>query len=241
MFVVTGATSGIGHATAQALAARGHPVMAVGRCVEALRRLADSHPEGIQTTCADLSTDAGVNVVVEALQPCAKIDGLVHAAGSAVPLGSYQDFNAEDLSHHMAVHVAAPVALNNCLRDKLQGTRIVYLDSYSANSPRVGWSTYSIVKAAARMAARAAAAEMGESTVIRVFPGAVRTPLVETVLASTAPSETTEAFRKIQAEGKMAEAAELGEYLADILLRASEEQICIRESWDFNNPEDRIF
>lgn len=241
LFVITGATSGIGRATASALAARGRKVMAVGRSGEGLRMLTDGYPACLQTVCADLSTASGINTVVEALQSCAKIDGLVHAAGSAVALSSYQDFDAEALSHHMSVHVAAPIALNNRLRAKLEGTRIVYLDSYSANAPRGGWATYSIVKAAARMSARAAAAEMPESTVIRVFPGGVRTPLVEAVLASTVPGETVEAFRKMQAEGKMAEPEEVGAYLADILLRASDEQTGSRESWDFNNPEDRIF
>ncbi len=241
VFLVTGATSGIGQATARALAARGNAVMAIGRSVEGLRRLADTYPACLQTICADLSGDSGISTVVDALQSCAKIDALVHAAGSAVPLASYQDFDAEALSHHMSVHVCAPVVLNNRLQSKLEGARIVYLDSYSANAPRVGWSTYSIVKAAARMAARAAAAEMVESTVIRVFPGGVRTPLVEAVLASTTPGETVEAFRQMQTDGKMAEAEEVGEYLADILLRANDDQIGSRESWDFNNPEDRIF
>lgn len=82
---------------------------------------------------------------------------------------------------------------------------------------------------------------MKESTVIRVFPGGGRTPLVEAVLASTTSSETIHAFRKIQSEGTLVEAEAVGEYLADILLRASNDQISSRESWDFNNPEDRIF
>lgn len=241
MFVITGASSGIGRATASALAGRGCEVLAAGRSVEDLRSLADMHPDCIQTFSADLATDSGIGVIVDALQTCEKIDGLVHAAGSTVPLANYQDFDGSELSHHMSVHVAAPIALNNGLKGKLEGARILYLDSYSANSPRVGWATYSIVKSAARMAACAAAAEMTESTVIRIFPGGVRTPLVGAVLASSIPCETVDTFRKMQSEGKIAEADTLGEYLADILLRATRDQIDSRGSWDFNNLEDRIF
>ena len=241
MFVVTGATSGIGQAVAIALARRHRKVIAIGRNIDRLNLLVDEHPELIQGVAADIATDSGIRIVSEVLQSFVNIDGLVHAAGSTVPLSSYRDLNSKELSHHFSVHVAAPVALNNCLREKLKGARVLYLDSYSASSPRVGWAAYSIVKAAAQMAARLAVAEMSDSTVIRVFPGGVRTPLVEAVLASTTASETADVFRKTDAEGKIFEAPVVGEYLTNILLRATDDEIRNREYWDFNNAADQIF
>ncbi len=241
MFIVTGASSGIGRATALALAQRNRKVIAIGRNSDRLGLLEQKSPGFIQSVVADLATELGIQCIANAAQSFSKIDGIIHAAGSAVPLADYQDLNSEELAHHFSVHVSAPIEINNCLRSKLKGARILYLDSYSARSPRVGWAAYSIVKSAAQMAARSAISEMTDSTVIRVFPGGVRTPLVEAVLTSTMASKTVEEFRNTDSEGKIVEACVVGEYLADILLEATEQQIKSRETWDFNNAADRIF
>lgn len=241
MFIVTGASSGIGRATALALAQRNRKVIAIGRNSDRLGLLEEKNPDLIQSVVADLATELGIQSIAKIAHSFSKIDGIVHAAGSAVPLADYQDLNGKELTNHFSVHVTAPIELNNCLRTKLKGARILYIDSYSARSPRVGWAAYSIVKSAAQMAARSAIAEMTDSTVIRVFPGGVRTPLVEAVLTSTVANQTVDDFRNTDSEGKIVEADVVGEYLADILLEATEQQIKSRETWDFNNAADRIF
>ncbi|MFK7857102.1 MAG: SDR family NAD(P)-dependent oxidoreductase [Granulosicoccus sp.] len=241
MFIVTGASSGIGKATVLALAQRNHKVIAIGRNSDRLRLLEEVNPDLIQSVEADLATDSGIQSITKIAQSLSKIDGIIHAAGSAVPIADYQDLKSEELRRHFSVHVTAPIELNNRLRTKLKGARILYLDSYSARSPRIGWAAYSIVKSAAQMAARSAIAEMTDSTVIRVFPGGVRTPLVEAVLNSTVANQTVDDFRNTDSEGKIAEADVVGEYLADILLEATEQEIKLRETWDFNNAADRIF
>lgn len=240
MFVVTGASSGIGRATACALARRQRTVLAVGRDVARLRSLVAEHPDTIESVVADLSLEEDIETIGARLRSVATLDGIVHAAGSTVPLASYGHIDGDALSRHVGVHVAAPIALNNRLRRKLTGARILFVDSHSAQAPRVGWAAYSIVKAAAQMAARVAAAELHESTVIRVFPGGVRTPLIESVLASSEPNETADLFRALDAGGQLADADLVGEYLADLLLDATEEELAARDSWDVADPADRI-
>jgi len=135
---------------------------------------------------------------------------------------SYQQLDSKhnDLQKHFAVHVEAPIALNNGLGHKLQGGRVLFIDSYSADSPRVGWAGYSIVKAAARMAALSATAELTGSTVIRVLPGGVRTPLVDDILSSAQQNPTAIAFRQLDQAGKIAEPEAVGAYLGSLLIDA---------------------
>jgi short-subunit dehydrogenase len=59
--LITGATSGIGRALAEDLAADGHDLIAVGRREDRLAQLKAKYPEvEIETVVADLSTDDGI-------------------------------------------------------------------------------------------------------------------------------------------------------------------------------------
>ena len=240
-FVVTGASSGIGNAAAASLASRGHRVIAVARNAARLESLRQAHSELVHNFVADLAETPGQAAVANHVRSSGPIDGIVHSAGSSVALNNYQDLDVDKLLADMKTHVATPIALNNALRHSLIGGRILYIDSYSASSPRVGWAGYSIIKAAAQMAARSAAAEISDATTIRVFPGAVRTPLVDTVLTAKHVSPVVELFRDLESTGKFSEARSIGEFIADILTTASDEQLSARDYWDFNNPDDRIF
>src|ERR1700722_2522141 len=81
--LVTGASSGIGQAFAQRLAADGYDLVAVGRRLDRLENLAASLPGvNVRTVAADLSTGEGVDKVAEmcASQP---VTMLVNNAGVA--------------------------------------------------------------------------------------------------------------------------------------------------------------
>lgn len=239
MYIVTGASSGIGYAIVCELLQRGMCVVSVARRTIANEKIHQYGSRAISIS-ADVTTDEGLRSIALAVAN-SPIKGIVHAAGSTIPLTPYESLSVDDLIRDMAVHVLAPVAINNLLQEQLSGSRIIYIDSYSANAPRIGWSGYSIVKAAAQMAARTAKAELTDGHVIRVFPGGVRTPLVEGVLRSTIDSPTSIAFKKLNVEGKILEPEVVGLYIADVLLNATEQQLESREYWDFNNPEDRVF
>lgn len=241
LFIVTGASSGIGYAVANSLALRKHDVIAVGRNRDRLESLRKSCDGGIRIIQADLSTEKGRRLVVEKGSAIGKVDGIVHAAGSLITPTEYGDLVHDSMIADMNIHVAVPISLNNALHDELSGGRIVYIDSYSATNLRVGWSGYSIVKAAAQMAARSAVEEISNSSVIRVFPGGVRTPLVETVLTTQRESPTRKAFKELDLKGSLYDPDVVGEYVTDILTTATDEQLEERDSWVFDNPNDRIF
>jgi short-subunit dehydrogenase len=108
--LVTGASSGIGWAFAQRLAADGYDLVAVGRRLDRLNELAASLTGvQIEPLAADLSTDEGVDTVARvcATQP---LTMLVNNAGVAhyMPIADLPADKARELVH---VKVVAPTML----------------------------------------------------------------------------------------------------------------------------------
>ena len=230
MFVVTGASSGIGRAVTVALAERDQPVLAVARDSTRLRELPTQFPR-VTALASDLLTAEGVRQVVDGCASHSSIAGIVHAAGTLIEPQAFGSIDTDVLLDEMRVHVMAPIELNQQLQAQLG--RIMFLDSYSSNDLRVGWAAYSIVKAAAQMAARSAAEELKHVQVIRAFPGAVRTPLVDAVLNSPADSPTRRTFRALQAKGKLYPPDEIGEWIVQLLLDTSDGELAARPTWQY--------
>ncbi len=108
--LVTGATSGIGKAFAERLAAGGYDLVIVGRRKERLDAFADSHPEvKVRVVAADLSTGTGVTSVAE-ICAAESLTMLVNNAGVAhyMPLAELPAGKARELVN---VKVLAPTML----------------------------------------------------------------------------------------------------------------------------------
>lgn len=237
MYIVTGASFGIGRAVAAALASRGLRVAAVARSADLLDSLAAQCHRSVTPVVADLATDAGIGQVVAATADESGIEGLVHSAGSLVPLEPYQSLHPDELVDHFRIHVAAPISLYQSLAKKTRIKRMVFIDSYSASTARLGWSAYSIVKSAAQMAAMCAAQELDQTDTIRVFPGAVNTRVVDSVLASD--TESAKAFAGMQKRGELAEPDEVASFIVKLLVDAPDDLIRSQPAWDYNAPDDR--
>ena len=228
MHVVTGASSGIGMGIARGLVARGETVIAVARRAHLLEELAASAPERVQPLPTDITPERGIGEIVEACDST-PIRSIVHSAGSLVDLVPWADLTPEVLLGHLAVHVAAPIALTAALASSSRVERMVFIDSYSATTPRHGWSAYSIVKSAAQMSARSARQEFPNARVLRVFPGAVDTQLLDLVLGSR--TEAAETYLRLQAEGKVSSPELVGQEIADLLLDTPDAVLESEEVW----------
>lgn len=108
--LVTGATSGIGKAFAERLAADGYDLILVGRREDRLKEFAESHPDvAVRTVAADLATGEGVDTVA-GLCAAEPLTMLVNNAGVAhyMPLADLPADKARELLH---VKVVAPTLL----------------------------------------------------------------------------------------------------------------------------------
>lgn len=179
--LVTGATSGIGEATARWIACLGGSVVAVGRREEKLRQLIPSLPgEGHLFHVADLVPEASRAALAGELEPC---HGVVHAAG-ALKIHPFVFLHSRTLRELHAINYEAPVLLTQALLKQkkiLPGGSVVFITSVAARSGAKGHSAYAGTKAALEASARCLAMEAA-SRKIRVnciAPGMVVTAMAD--------------------------------------------------------------
>ena len=107
--LVTGASSGIGHAFATALARRGYDLMIVARDTDRLRALADELSRmGASATevAADLGTEDGLRAVETAIHAAGRLDLLVNNAGFGTT-GTLADAPLDRQEQMLRLHVIA--------------------------------------------------------------------------------------------------------------------------------------
>lgn len=178
--LVTGASSGIGLAIAQALLAEGRPVIGLSR----------SAPEGLgdgfNHVPVDLTDSRALAEELDALPP---LSGIVHAAG-LLRVGRHDAFDHDDGARMWHLHVETAARLIGALAPRLQGGgRIVLIGSRVARGAP-GRALYAASKAALSGLARSVAAELAPRgiTVNIVAPGATDTPMLrDPARASEAP------------------------------------------------------
>lgn len=106
--LITGATSGIGQATAELLAATGNKLILTGRRQERLDELKNnlSHLASIHTLCFDVRDKENIPSIIESIPEEFKpIDVLVNNAGNAYGLGPINTGNTEDWDNMMDINV----------------------------------------------------------------------------------------------------------------------------------------
>jgi NAD(P)-dependent dehydrogenase (short-subunit alcohol dehydrogenase family) len=190
--LVTGSTSGIGHAIAKGLAATGASVVVNGRtqakvdtaAAALAKAVAGAKVRGI---AADVSTAAGCKVLVAALP---QVDILINNAGIFEPKG-FLDIPDEDWSRFFDVNVMSGVRLARAyLPDMLKRNwgRIVFISSESALNIPAEMIHYGMTKTA-QLAVSRGLAEMTRGTAVTVnsvLPGPTMSEGVETFVKDLA-------------------------------------------------------
>ena len=182
--LVTGASRGIGYATALALAKAGAHVVAVARTVGGLEELDDAiKAAGGAATLVplDLKDYAGIDRLGLALRErFGRLDVLVGNAGILGPLSPLDHVEAKAWDDVMAVNVTANWRLIHALDRLLRlsdAGRVVFISSGVAARALAYWGPYAVSKAALEALARTYAAETATSNVrVNLFtPGPIRT------------------------------------------------------------------
>jgi NAD(P)-dependent dehydrogenase (short-subunit alcohol dehydrogenase family) len=182
--LVTGASRGIGHAVAVALAQGGAHIVAVARTVGGLEELDDTIRTGGGSATLvplDLKDYAGIDRLALALhERFGRLDVLVGNAGILGPLSPLAHVEAKAWDEVIAVNVTANWRLVRAMDPLLKFSdagRVVFISSGAAASAPAYWGPYSVSKAALEALARTYAAETATTHLrVNVFnPGPVRT------------------------------------------------------------------
>jgi short-subunit dehydrogenase len=183
--VVTGASSGIGEATALALAGRGAAVMLTARAEEKLRFLereisaAGGRALAVRTDVTDRnSVEAMVERTIEAF---GSLDVLVNNAGLGLS-GRVAELRAEDLRHVLEVNLIGPlVCIQAALPHMRQGGRIINVSSVVGKRAIPKVSGYCATKSALNALSDALRVEVAGRgiTVTSVYPGTTQTAFRE--------------------------------------------------------------
>ena len=185
--VVTGASSGIGEATARLFAAHGWHVVAVARRADRLAALAadlETQDVDIHTIVADLTDPADVTRVRDEVAALGALHALVNNAGGAFGLATVEESDPDDWRTIFEINVLAVKnlvsALLPALRDGARdagGADILTVTSIAAHVAYEGGAGYNAAKAGAHMLMAVLRLELaGEPIrVLEVAPGMVKT------------------------------------------------------------------
>lgn len=210
-FIVTGASSGIGEATALALALSGHDVVAVARREYRLGDLqskSESAPGRVFTIVADITVPtAAADIVSQALTLTGRIDGLVNNAGIML-LGPLEGaefsewFRMLDLNLLALLRITLEALPHLIAAAALHGQAdIVMLSSVAGRVIAPGSGMYSVSKFAVNAFAESLRGELASKRVrvSTVEPGMVMTELTSHVTDSAARERVDLARTRLEA------------------------------------------
>jgi NAD(P)-dependent dehydrogenase (short-subunit alcohol dehydrogenase family) len=220
-FLITGASSGMGAATAVRLGAAGANVLVQGRDLDRTRSVADEVAAAggtARAVIADLEQgDAAAQGLADAVKDFGPLHGLVLNASLFEPL-PLADTTAQSLARQWTVNVAAHYFIAQAAVSRMeQGASIVFVSSTTAHVGFAGCSAYAATKGAVEALARTLAVELAPQgiRVNTVAPGFVRTPMLQPHLDANEGYE--QSLEEQTPSARIGEAREIGELIAFLL------------------------
>jgi 3-oxoacyl-[acyl-carrier protein] reductase len=155
--IVTGASGGIGRATATALANEGAALLLVGRREEALEEVASACRQAATLALDITEAEAAVRIVEECNRRFDRVDVLVNGAGTSA-VRSLEELTDAEWQAQWELHVMAPMRLMRTAAPAMAERgwgRILNVCSSSGKRPSGTNMAYSVTKAAQLSLSRA--------------------------------------------------------------------------------------
>jgi NAD(P)-dependent dehydrogenase (short-subunit alcohol dehydrogenase family) len=180
--VITGATSGIGEATARVFAEEGACLVIAGRTVDKGEALARKLGERVVFQRADVRQEADIAALIDtAVGRFGRLDCLFNNAGGPTR-GTLETVTPEDLDHGIRLLLGSVLFgikhAARVMKPKRSGS-ILNNSSIAAHRSGQGGLVYSAAKAAVSHVTRLAGVELGRHgiRVNAISPGAIATPI----------------------------------------------------------------
>lgn len=198
--VVTGATSGIGKATVEALRGRGLTVYAIGRNEKVLAELASE--TGTLTIQADVRDTAKVVSALDGVE----VDVLVNNAGILSTRAAFHDIDPAEIDAMIDVNLKAPMHLTRALLPGMVARRcghLIFIGSIGGQSAFPNSSAYGASKAGLSLFCDNLRLDLLGSSVrvSEIVPGRVETSLYRTSIPDNqANAVLYDGYRSLQPE-----------------------------------------
>jgi NAD(P)-dependent dehydrogenase (short-subunit alcohol dehydrogenase family) len=242
--IITGASRGIGAATARAAAALGANVVLCARSAADLAAVARPIEEAggqVLSVAADVSDREGCKRLVgAALERFGSLDAVVSNAATLDPIAPIATSDPAVWHRALAVNVLGPVMLAQAALPALRARqgRIIDVTSGAASIPISGLSAYCASKAALDIFSKCLAREEPEVTVIAFEPGTVDTGMHAFIRAEAQPAMLPAdyaLFVGLYEQGHLRPPDEVGRILAHVALRAPRSWSGTLVAW--NDPQ----
>ncbi|KAL7948541.1 hypothetical protein V8C42DRAFT_314798 [Trichoderma barbatum] len=183
VFIVTGASKGLGAAIVQQLLAQSHKVVVTARSENQLRTFKDAHPSQVEYLVGDITSSGITERLTDlAVNSFGKIDGVVINHGVLEP-EKFATASLEDTKRLYDINFFSYIAMAKASLNEVKKTNgcIVWVSSGAALKPYVAWSTYGSSKAAINSISSHLAVEEPDITSITIGPGRVDTDMQATL------------------------------------------------------------
>lgn len=233
--IITGASQGIGLATARLFAQSGAKVALVARSAETLQHIeAEWRVQKIEVRAfpADLRNAEAIRSVVNAIvQTYGRVDVLINNAGQGVS-GAIADLDSQIYQHIFALNVVGPLLMMQAViptMRKMKGGLIINISSLVSAFRLPGNGGYASTKAALNKLSEIARVELAPENirVVVVYPGQTTTNFGQHVLGD--PAARLAGMGKGQPGG-----ADSPDQVAEKILYAAEqepEEVYMHEEW----------
>jgi NAD(P)-dependent dehydrogenase (short-subunit alcohol dehydrogenase family) len=190
VILVTGATQGIGRASALAFAAHGATVVLLGRSVRGLEAVYDQivaaggpEPAAIELDLLSADEHAYDLLALQIKRELGRLDGVLHCASYLYALSPLQNQTIDEWMNQYRINTVAPMALTRAclpLLTAAEDASVLFLGETHGLHPAAYWGGYGASKAGLHYLAQVAACEWDANPGLRVnllVPGPINSPL----------------------------------------------------------------
>jgi NAD(P)-dependent dehydrogenase (short-subunit alcohol dehydrogenase family) len=230
--IVTGASSGIGAATARLAAGRGAKVVLAARRSDRIKAVADSLPDALAVPTDVRDPAQIVRLVDAALDRFGRVDVLVNNAGQGLHV-PVEQVRLDDLRAITELNFYAPLLAMQAVIPPMRrqgGGAIVNVSSMTSRMVLPGVGGYSATKSALNMLSQVARRELA--------PDGIVVSIVYPAVTDTEFHQSLAAGGRVGG-GSWAPKPHTAEFVAEGILRvieSGEEEVLLTQGWDGGAP-----